>query len=130
MIADMVRIAAVGVITVLLVVLLKSHKPEFAIPVTLIGCILMVGMMVVYLKTILSSFAAIYEKTSLSGEDVLTLVKITGVAYLTDFAAGICRDAGETSVAAKVELAGRCGIVFLSLPIAVTLLQTISTLFT
>lgn len=33
------------------------------------------------------------------------LIKITGIAYLIEFAINVCKDAGENGIASKVELA-------------------------
>ena len=57
------------------------------------------------------------------------LLKITGIAYLSEFASNICKDAGETAIASKVELAGRVLIIALSIPIISTLLETMLGLF-
>ena len=57
------------------------------------------------------------------------LLKITGIAYLSEFACNICKDAGETAIASKVELAGRVLIIALSIPIISTLVETMLGLF-
>ena len=56
------------------------------------------------------------------------LLKMTGIAYLIEFTASSCKDAGETAIASKVELAGRILIMAMSIPILTTLLETISQL--
>lgn len=129
MLEEVFQVGMLGVVTTFLVVLLKQQKPEFALPVAVLGCLIMSGLLIRGLHSLLHSFLSLADRTSLSGQELTTLLKIMGLAYVTDFVAGLCRDAGQGSVAAKVELAGRCGIVFLSLPLAATLLETVSVLF-
>ncbi len=45
------------------------------------------------------------------------LLKITGIAYIAQFAAELCRDAGESALAGRVEFAGKTAIAVMSFPI-------------
>ncbi len=54
-----------------------------------------------------------------------TVLKIMGVAYLGEFAAVICQDAGEQAVAKKVEFATKIIIAVLALPILVAILESL-----
>jgi stage III sporulation protein AD len=51
--------------------------------------------------------------------------KKLGVAYLAEFAAAICQDAGEQAVAKKVEFAAKIIIAVLALPIMVAILESL-----
>ena len=54
------------------------------------------------------------------------LLKIVGIAYIADFAASICRDAGYSAVAGQIELTGKISVLTVSTPIVLALLNTIS----
>ena len=45
------------------------------------------------------------------------LFKALGICYLTQFAADSCRDAGESALAVKAEIAGRIAVLLISLPL-------------
>ena len=53
------------------------------------------------------------------------VLKITGIAYITEFGAEICRDAGEGAIAAKVEMAGKVIIVALAIPVISSLIDLV-----
>ena len=53
------------------------------------------------------------------------LVKITGIAFLTELAVSICKDSGESAIASKVDLGGKVIIVTMSIPIISSMLETI-----
>jgi stage III sporulation protein AD len=55
-----------------------------------------------------------------------TILKIIGIAYVTEFGAQVCRDAGEGAVAGKIEFAGKIMIMVMAVPIIALVLQTIS----
>lgn len=51
-------------------------------------------------------------------------LKALGICVITGFIADVCRDAGQTALANKAELAGRCAVFILSLPLLSSLLDT------
>jgi len=53
------------------------------------------------------------------------LIKITGIAILTEFAVSICKDSGENAIASKIDMGGKAIMVSLSIPIMASLLETI-----
>ena len=53
------------------------------------------------------------------------LIKITGIAILTEFAVSICKDSGENAIASKIDMGGKVIMVSLSIPIMASLLETI-----
>ncbi|MCG4584377.1 stage III sporulation protein AD, partial [Anaerosalibacter bizertensis] len=54
-----------------------------------------------------------------------TILKIIGIAYVVEFGAQISRDAGEESIASKIELGGKVIIMVLGLPILMALMDLI-----
>lgn len=64
-------------------------------------------------------------KAQINKEFIGLLIKITGIAFLSEFAVSICRDSGESAIATKVEIGGKIIILALSIPIITNLLQII-----
>ncbi len=54
------------------------------------------------------------------------ILKIIGTAYIVEFGSQICRDAGQNSIAMKLELAGKITIMVLAIPILVALMDLIT----
>ncbi len=129
MFGDIVKVTVIGIFTVVTALLIKNTRSEIAIPITVVGCILILGVVTSKLSSIIGSLSGIYQSAGIKGDEVVTLFKIMGIAFVTEFAASTCRDAQESAVASKIELAGRVFIVYLSLPLAVSLLSTIKNLF-
>lgn len=65
------------------------------------------------------------SKVSIHQEFITLLIKITGIAILTEFAVSICKDTGETAIANKVDMGGKVIMVSMSIPIMAGLLETI-----
>ena len=64
-------------------------------------------------------------KVSIHQEFITLLIKITGIAILTEFAVSICKDSGETAIASKIDMGGKVIMVSMSIPIMAGLLETI-----
>lgn len=54
-----------------------------------------------------------------------TLLKIVGITYICEFSAGICKDAGFTSVAGQIEVLGKLTVMFAGLPILLAVIEQI-----
>ncbi len=68
---------------------------------------------------------ALSNKVSINKEFLGILLKITGIAILTEFAVSICKDLGESSIANKVDLGGKMIIISVSIPIISSLLENV-----
>ena len=77
------------------------------------------------LSSIIDLLTNLANKTSINNEFIFLLIKITGIAILTEFASSVCKDSGETAIASKVDMGGKIIIIAMSIPIIASLLETI-----
>lgn len=122
---DIVKIIGIALVTTFAVMVLRPTKPELAAVVSIAGGIIVLLMFVDSLSRVLTGFTAIVNRTGIKSEIFSALLKIIGIGYLTDFASGICADAGNNSMEQKVTLAGKVIILVLALPIIDNLIQII-----
>ena len=54
-----------------------------------------------------------------------TLLKVVGITYLCEFAAGICKDAGYGAVAGQIEVFGKLTVLFAGMPILFAVIEYI-----
>ena len=114
---NIIAFVGAGIIGAVLSSVLKQYKPEFSIYITLITGMLMLGAAVSAVKPVIET---------VSYADVL--VKSLAVCYITQMASDSCSDAGEKSIASKIELAGKFAIVILALPVFSRLMEVIKQL--
>ncbi|MBQ3414373.1 MAG: hypothetical protein IJH39_03320 [Clostridia bacterium] len=72
-----------------------------------------------------SLFQSIANKTAINNEFLSILIKITGIAFLSEFAVSVCKDSGESAIASKIELGTKIIIISMSIPIISSLLKLI-----
>lgn len=122
---DIVKIIGVGLIALIIIVILKQYKPEFAMYVSLIAGALILFMLLDKLTGIVELLANLSNKAGINNQFLGILLKITGIAFLTEFAVSICQDSGETAIANKIDLGGKVIIIAISIPIISALLELI-----
>ena len=122
---DVFKIVGVGFIALTIVIILKQYRPEFAIYGSIIAGVIIIIMMSDEIKGIIGLINDIASKTNINIQFVKILIKITGVAILTEFAVSICNDSGEGAIANKIDVGGKILIMSMSSPIIYALMETI-----
>ena len=122
---DIIKVIMVGLIAVAIIVILKQYRPEYAVFVSIIAGVIILLMATGKINTVISFVNTISNKTNINSQFIKILIKITGIAILTEFAVSICKDSGETAVANKVDVGGKIIIITLSMPIIQSLLETV-----
>lgn len=123
---NLLRVLGIGVLVTVMTLLLKPHKPELSIALPILGVSAILLCIAPYLKGIFSMFEELAKRGGLESRYLHMVMKIVGVAYLCQFGAELCRDAGETSLASNIELAGKVMILTLSMPAIYRLLDLVS----
>ena len=122
---DIIKIIGIGLISLIIIIIIKQYRPEFAIYISIIAGVLIITFSLDKLTGIINILTTLSNKTGLNSEYLGILLKITGIAILTEFAVSICNDAGESAIATKVDLGGKVIIISISIPIIVALLELI-----
>lgn len=118
-------VIAVGIIGALLSVSLKSHRPEYAL---ITAAATGIFVMLLIAENMLSAFekiSSIIEAAGIDQKYFKAVFKVIGISYITQFGVEICRDAGENSIASKLDAAGKVSIMLAALPIIGEFLNTI-----
>ena len=122
---DIVKIIGIGLISLIIIVILKQYRPEFAIYVSIIAGILIISLVIGKISGIVEILQSLARKTTINNEFLILLIKITGIAILTEYAVSICKDSGESAIASKVDFGGKILIMSMSIPIISSLLETV-----
>lgn len=125
---DMVSVAGIGIISAVLCVIVRQYKPELAVGVSLACGVVILGAALALLQPSIEALSQLAAAAQIDSSLCAVLIKALAVCYLTQIAADTCRDAGESAVAAKVELAGRAAVLAVSLPVFAALAELITDL--
>lgn len=122
---EIIKIIGIGLTSLVIIIILKQYKPEYAIYVSIIAGILILFFAMEKISGIVNLLQSISDKTYINKTFLSILLKITGIAFITEFAVSICSDAGEKAIASKIEIGSKVIIVTMSIPIITSLLELI-----
>lgn len=77
------------------------------------------------IQEILGKIQEISALSAMQGDVIAVVFKVIGIVYITEFAAGVCKDAKEEAMALKVQIAGKLVILSFALPLLLDILQKI-----
>ena len=120
-----IKIIGIGLVALIIIIILKQYKPEFAIYISLLAGVLIIFLVIEQLTQIISLLQSLATKASINSTFLAILLKITGIAFLTEFAVSVCKDAGEGAIASKIEIGSKIIIIAMSIPIISSLLEII-----
>jgi stage III sporulation protein AD len=122
---NIIKIIGIGFIGLITIIIVKQYRPEFAIYISIIAGILILYIAMDKLQAIIALLKSISEKSGINSKFLEILLKITGIAFLSEFAISICKDSGEGAIASKIEIGSKVVIISMSIPIISNLMETI-----
>ena len=122
---EIIQIIGIGLTGVIIAGILKEYKPEFKIYVSIVVGIVIFFLAVDKLSEFINLIHILSGKLNISSSFINILLKVTGISILTEFAVSICKDSGESAIASKIDLGGKILILSMSVPIIMSLLETL-----
>lgn len=122
---EIIKIIGIGLVALVIIIILKQYRPEYAIYVSIISGILILFLAMEKLSGVINLLQSISDKTYINKQFLGILLKITGIAIITEFAVSVCSDAGEKAIASKIEIGSKVVIITMSIPIISSLLELI-----
>lgn len=119
------KIIAIALVSCVACLILKPVKPDFAVLVSIAGGLLIIFYLISYLGNIFDIFGSIFKISGINSSLYSVIFKIIGIGYLTEFAASICSDTGNSSLGDKLLLGGKIIILVMALPIVTSILDIV-----
>lgn len=115
---NIISISLLAVCISVIILSVRQIKPDMAHVMSIASSVLLFLAVVPYINEAIIEIKQFSHITFSSAKYLEPIIKITGIAYITNLSSQICADAGETALASRVELAGKVAICMLTIPIA------------
>lgn len=122
---EITKILGVGIIGVFLAVTVRSYRAELGMAVAAATGIVIFFMIAPLFNEAISQLLTLCEDSGIDVNYFKVIIKIIGIAYITQFAAELAKDAGEGAVSKKIEFAGKVSVIVIMMPVVKNLLDTI-----
>ncbi len=117
------KIIGIGLVTVVAVLIIKPYRPDFAFVLSVAGAAAAFFFIVSYLEGYFSIISGILADSGISPEYFSVAVKALGIGYISEFAADLATDSGQSAIASKIIFAGKVCMLILALPLIKNLLD-------
>lgn len=122
---EIIQIVGLGLIVTILTLIIKEQKPMFAFLLAAFTGIMIFLFLIGKISSVIQVLESLAQKSSINMVFLKTILKIIGVAYIAEFGAQIVRDAGQESIASKIELSGKVLIMVMAIPIITVIIETV-----
>lgn len=122
---DIVKIAMIGLGGVVLALMLRQQKSEYALYISLTAAILILVFSVNRLTIVMETIQKIEEYIHIDSAMIKILIKMIGITYVAEFATGICKDAGFGTLGSQIEMFAKLSIMAVSVPVLLALIETV-----
>ena len=126
---DILKIVGIGLLTLIITIILKEYNKDYAIYVVLAGGMIILLFSMDTISSVVGFIRNVYIGSGKYNDVFISLLlKVTGIAILTEYAVSICKDAGESAIANKIDFGGKIIIISLSIPIISDTLDSLTKL--
>lgn len=125
---EIIRIALVGIIGAFAALIVREHRPDIAMLVSVVGGLIILASLVSYLGSIFAFLSEITSAANIDSSVLRILLKIVAIGYITDFSATLAEESGSKSMSEKIVLGGKLMIFVTSIPVIKGLFEMLAAL--
>jgi stage III sporulation protein AD len=117
-VVEIIQVVGIGLIAAL----------QFAFLITVFTGVFLFLLVIGKIGAVINVINELANRSGIPDVYLKTILKIIGIAYVAEFGAQMVRDAGQESIASKIEFAGKIFILVLAIPIINVIIETLLTL--
>lgn len=122
---EIFQVVGIGLTGAVLAVYVKESNREIAMLISLATGLVLFLYALSQVGGVINVLTELATRANINIFYLTVVLKIMGIAYLAEFGAQICRDAGEGSTATKIEFAAKILVMVLALPIIMALMESV-----
>lgn len=122
---EIIQIVGLGLLATILILVLKQQMPLFAFLLAVFTGIVIFLLLLGKISDVIDVLSDLATKSGIDPVFLKTILKIIGIAYIAEFGAQTVRDAGQESIASKIELSGKILIMVMAIPIISVIIETV-----
>ncbi|NLO76484.1 MAG: stage III sporulation protein AD [Clostridia bacterium] len=122
---EIFQVVGIGLTGAVLAVYVKESNREIAVLISLVTGLVLFLFALSQVGAVIKVLTELATRANINLFYLTIVLKIMGIAYIAEFGAQICRDAGEGSTATKIEFAAKILVMVLALPIIMALMESV-----
>ena len=122
---SIIKVAVIGIVSVLLGLQFKTIKSEYGTMVVLVAAICTFFFGITRVNRIIEAVNLVKSGLGISGSYIQMLLKIVGISYICEFSSDICKDSGYSALSNQIHIFGKLSILVISAPVFLKLFDVI-----
>ena len=122
---EVIKIVGISIFAVIMIIILKNYRPEMALVLSIITGIGIMLYAISKMSSVINVLNDLVSKSGVNTDFLLIIIKVIGIAYIVELGKNVCIDAGQSSIATKLEMAGKVVIVVLTIPLISSLVNVL-----
>ena len=122
---EVIKIVGISIFAVIMIIILKNYRPEMALVLSIITGIGIMLYAISKMSSVINVLNDLVSKSGVNTDFLLIIIKVIGIAYIVEFGKNVCIDSGQSSIATKLEMAGKVVIVVLTIPLISSLVNVL-----
>lgn len=123
---DAMKAMFICVAGALVCAMLRVQRPEFRLAVAVAAGLAALALSMESVASGVDTLISLADNAGLAGETTGVMLRATGITVAAEFGAQLCRDADESALAGRVELAGRAFLLAMAAPLMTDILGRIT----
>ena len=124
----LIRVTAIAVAGSVIGLVIKKNSPEMSLLLTIGLAIFGLYLAFDVVAGVVGFIRTLADTAGIAPAVLGVVMKTVGIAIITKISADICRDAGQSSIASGVELAGTVTAIYISIPLIETVVRMLNSL--
>ena len=122
---DVIKIGMLGIAGVMLALQFKSNKQEYGVYIGFVVGVLIFSYVIWGLSSLIGNLNGLGQYMNGNKTYFGILLKVIGITYICEFCAGICKDAGYSSVSGQIEIFGKLSVLIAGMPVLMAIIESI-----
>lgn len=114
---NILAFSGAGIIMCVLIVTVKQFKAELALPLCIACGVIMTLYLISAAAPLIDELRTLSQVSGINSEFIAIAVKAVGICIAVQIAADVCRDAGQSALANKLEMGGKLALLVVSFPL-------------
>lgn len=124
--SDFVKVISGTLIALVLCLMLSKHGKDISLLITVAVCCMAAAVAMSYLQPVVDFFDRLQRIGNLDTDMLSVLVKVVGIALLTEITSLVCTDVGNAAMGKVLQILSAAVILWLSVPLLNKLLDLLN----
>lgn len=125
---NIISICVLAIVCTILSLTIRRYNNELSVLICIGTAVIILLSVLEYIIYSVESVSTIISNANVSAENIVILIKVIGICFVTEFTCDCTKQAGMDSLTGNIALAGKILVLVTSMPMFMQVLNVVTTL--